>query len=107
MAAIKPATDLQTETSPTTRQMPLYHVVLIDDNEHTYDYVIEMLCGIIRCSVERAYQLACVVDREGRVIVETCSLEKAELRREQIHSFGADWRIECCKGSMTAEIERA
>jgi ATP-dependent Clp protease adaptor protein ClpS len=22
---------------------PLYHVVLLDDDEHTYDYVVEML----------------------------------------------------------------
>ncbi len=107
MAATKTSPDLQTDVSVSPREVPLYHVVLIDDDEHTYDYVIEMLCGIIRCSVERAYQLACAVDRDGRVIVETCVLEKAELRREQIHAYGADWRIERCKGSMTAELERA
>ena len=29
------------ETSEQTE--PLYHVILLDDNDHTYDYVVEML----------------------------------------------------------------
>ncbi|MGE3181543.1 MAG: ATP-dependent Clp protease adaptor ClpS [Phycisphaerae bacterium] len=103
------STDIETDVSTTDvvapREIPMYNVVLIDDDEHTYDYVIEMLCKLFRFKVEQAYESACLVDRDGRVIVETCMLEQAELKRDQIHAFGPDFRITRCKGSMTAIIE--
>ena len=33
------------------------------------------------------------------------TLERAELKRDQILSFGRDWRIARCQGSMTAVVE--
>lgn len=89
------------------RRAPLYNVVLLDDDEHTYDYVIEMLMELFQHPREKAFKLACEVDDSGRVIVDTTTLERAELKRDQIHAYGADWRIEHCRGSMTAIIERA
>jgi ATP-dependent Clp protease adaptor protein ClpS len=47
------------------------------------------------------------VDTEGRAIVCTTSLERAELKRDQIHAFGPDPRIVRCSGSMSAQIEPA
>ena len=89
------------------RPAPLWHVVLLDDNDHTYDYVIEMLGKLFNHDHDTAYRMACEVDREGRVIVETTVLERAELKRDQIHAYGADWRLERSKGSMSAVIEPA
>ncbi len=88
-----------------TLLIPQYHVILLDDNEHTYDYVIEMLMDIFHHSRERAYDMACEVDKKGRVIVDTTHKERAELKRDMIVSYGADWRIPRCKGSMSATIE--
>ncbi len=90
-----------------TIHLPRYHVVLLDDDDHTYAYVIEMLCKIFGHSPARAYQMACKVDIAGRVIVDTTTRERAELKRDQIHAYGADWRIPHCKGSMSALIEPA
>ncbi len=84
---------------------PMYHVVLLDDDDHTYEYVIEMLGKVFGHAKEKAYLLAKEVDVTGRVIVETTSLERAEFKRDQIHAYGADWRMEHCKGSMSAIIE--
>jgi ATP-dependent Clp protease adaptor protein ClpS len=39
--------------------------------------------------------------------VETTTRERAELKRDQIHAYGADWRIEHCQGSMSAVVEPA
>jgi len=89
------------------RMARLWHVVLLDDDDHTYDYVIEMLRSIFGHDLDTAYRMACEVDRAGRVIVETTALERAELKRDQVHGYGADWRIERCKGSMTAVLEPA
>src|SRR5438093_1341257 len=40
---------------------PLYHVVLLDDDEHTYDYVVEMLGSIFCLSADTAYRYDDVV----------------------------------------------
>ena len=81
---------------------PLYHVVLLDDDEHTYDYVVEMLCKLFCLSPETAYQHAVEVDTTGRTIVITCELPQAEFARDQIHAYGADPRMAKSKGSMSA-----
>lgn len=90
-----------------TRPAPLWNVVLLDDDDHTYEYVIEMLTKIFRHDLQRAFKMAQEVDRSGRVIVDTTARETAELRREQILSYGPDPRIPKCKGSMSAVIEPA
>jgi len=82
-------------------------VVLLDDDDHTYEYVIRMLSSLFGHSHEKAYQMAKEVDTQGRVIVDTTTRERAELKQEQIHAFGRDQRIRRCQGSMTAVIEPA
>jgi len=97
--------EVEDETSD--QLQPLYHVILLNDEDHTYDYVIGMLRKLFGCSPERAYQLAFDVDHRNRVVLDTTTLERAELKRDQIHTFGRDWRIPRCQGSMSAMIEPA
>ena len=88
-------------------QMPKFNVILLNDDDHTYEYVIEMLKVIFAYSDQRGYELAKEVDREGRVILLTTHRELAELKRDQIHAYGIDPRVATCKGSMSATIEPA
>lgn len=90
-----------------TEYAPLYNVVLLDDDDHTYDYVIEMLQRLFVFTHEQAYQHAEEVDRAGRTIVITCDLSAAEFARDQIHAYGPDWRLARSKGAMSAIIEPA
>jgi ATP-dependent Clp protease adaptor protein ClpS len=87
------------------RQQPRYHVVLWNDDDHTYDYVIAMLAELFAHPVERGKQLAKEVDKQGRAIVLTTTKEHAELKRDQIHAYGKDRDMQSCKGSMSATIE--
>jgi ATP-dependent Clp protease adaptor protein ClpS len=84
-----------------------WHVVLLDDNQHTYDYVIEMLAKLFGYSLEKAVGMAIEVDTRKRVIVKTCHLELAEFHQERIHNYGPDPLIPSCRGSMSAVLERA
>jgi ATP-dependent Clp protease adaptor protein ClpS len=86
---------------------PLYNVVLLDDDDHTYDYVIEMLQKLFLCSESAAFQHAVEVDTTGRTVVLTCELPQAEFGRDQIHAYGPDWRMPRSKGSMSAVVEPA
>lgn len=89
------------------KKQPPYHVILFDDDDHTYEYVIGMLRKLFGYVEERAFQLASEVDNSGRVILDTTTLERAELKRDQISAFGRDWRLARCEGSMSAIIEPA
>lgn len=111
MSAIHGVVHGQLHSAPTSRQnpkaQPPYHVVLLDDDDHTYEYVMEMLQRLFGLPLESSFELACEVDSVGRVIVDTTTFERAELKRDQIGGFGRDWRITRCQGSMSAVIEPA
>jgi ATP-dependent Clp protease adaptor protein ClpS len=103
----KPSVSPDTEIVEQHRLVPLYRVVLLDDNDHTYDYVIEMLQKIFIFSVDEAYRHAEEVDRMGRTALITCELPEAEFARDQIQSYGRDTRLPRSQGSMSAVVEPA
>jgi ATP-dependent Clp protease adaptor protein ClpS len=96
-----------TGTSARERRERLYHVILLNDEDHTYDYVIEMLGKVFGFGESRAFRHAVEVDTRGTTILITCELEKAELKRDQIHAFGPDPRLPRSMGSMAAVVEPA
>ncbi|HUT93486.1 MAG TPA: ATP-dependent Clp protease adaptor ClpS [Thermoguttaceae bacterium] len=87
------------------KHQPRYHVILWNDDDHTYDYVTTMMQQLFGYPRERGRQIAKEVDTQGRAIVLTTTKEHAELKRDQIHAFGKDGEIDDCKGSMWATIE--
>jgi ATP-dependent Clp protease adaptor protein ClpS len=95
------------ETKRETEGLPPYNVVLLDDNDHSFEYVIFMLKAIFGHPPEKGYKMAVEVDTKGRVVVATTNLEQAELKRDQIQAFGPDPLIPRCKGSMSATVEPA
>jgi ATP-dependent Clp protease adaptor protein ClpS len=90
--------------SPPKRQ-PRYHVVLWDDDDHTFEYVIHMMQSLFGHSRTMGRKIANEVDSTGRAICLTTTQEHAELKRDQIHAFGKDKSIDTCQGSMWATIE--
>ena len=93
------------KSDPKPQRQPRYHVVLWDDNHHSYEYVIVMMHELFGHPLEKGFLIAKEVDSSGRAIVLTTTLEHAELKRDQIHSFGRDRAISACKGSMSATLE--
>ena len=90
-----------------TRRPRPWNVVLLDDDDHSYDYVIRLAMQLFAFTPEKAFKAAQTVDAEGRVILTTTHKELAELKREQVLSFGADPLIAKCKGPMSCIIEPA
>jgi ATP-dependent Clp protease adaptor protein ClpS len=97
--------EIEGETS--NQLQPLYHVILLNDEDHTYDYVIEMLQKTFGFSEATAFSHAIEVDTKGTTILITCELEKAEQKRDHIHAYGPDWRLARSLGSMAAIVEPA
>jgi ATP-dependent Clp protease adaptor protein ClpS len=85
----------------------LWRLVLLDDDDHSYEYVIEMLGVIFGYGREKAFALARLVDSHGRVTLMTGEKAECEAKQSQVHAYGADPRILASKGSMSAIVEQA
>ena len=101
----EPQVEIRKKQQNKTKKQPRYHVILWDDTDHSYDYVVLMMKQVFRHPIETGFQIAKEVDNSGRAICLTTTLEHAELKRDQIHAFGKDELIARCKGSMSASIE--
>ncbi|OWK42357.1 ATP-dependent Clp protease adaptor ClpS [Fimbriiglobus ruber] len=99
--------EVESESAQKLKYQPPYHVILLNDDDHSYVYVITMLKELFGHPEQKGYQLADAVDKQGRAIVFTTTREHAELKQEQIHAYGPDPTIPRCKGAMTAVIEPA
>jgi ATP-dependent Clp protease adaptor protein ClpS len=99
----------KSETDQTTRsqRQPPYNVVILNDEEHTFDYVIDMLIKLFRHSLPRAEELTWRIHSTGRAIVYTTHREKAELKRDQVLAWGPDPRMSISKGPLGCYIEPA
>lgn len=95
----------KTEEKP--KILPPYHVILLNDDDHTAIYVINLCRSIFGYPMEKGVEIAIKVHVNKKCIVWTGQKEVAELRRDQIHAFGKDVLVANCKGSMSAVIEPA
>lgn len=100
-----------TQTKPRDQTDPpqprAWNVVLLDDDDHTFEYVIRMMGSLFGHPAEKGFKIADTVNTQGRAVCMTTHKELAELKRDQIHAFGADPFSQGSKGSMSAIIEPA
>jgi ATP-dependent Clp protease adaptor protein ClpS len=90
-----------------TRRLPPYNVVILNDEDHTFEYVIEMLIKLFAHATPKAKALTWEIHSRGRAIVYTTHKEKAELKRDQVLAYGADPRLSRSKGPLRCYIEPA
>ena len=86
------------------RQQPKYRVILWNDDDHSFHYVVRMLKDLFGLPHTKGWQLANEVHYHGQVVILTTSYEHAELKREQIQAFGRDPDVRRCCGSMSVTI---
>ena len=89
------------------RRECLNHVIILNDDEHTFEYVIEMLQSVFGISYADALAHTMEADQTGSSIVMTCGLTEAESKRDRVHAFGPDWRMPQSSGSVAAIVEPA
>jgi ATP-dependent Clp protease adaptor protein ClpS len=99
----KSRTDSETET----QRQPPYNVVILNDEEHTFEYVIELLTKLFGHPLVTAEELTLKIHIAGRAVVYTTHKEKAELKREQVLAYGPDPRMDVSKGPLGCYIEPA
>lgn len=97
--------DEEVEQRQQPARQPRYQVILWNDDDHTFDYVINMLKKLFGHPRPLGMQIARTVDKQGKAVCLTTTLEHAELKRDQIRAFGRDQLIAHCQGSMSATIQ--
>ena len=102
---IEGETESDTETESQTQTSEPCKVILFNDEEHTYDYVVEMLTHASRLSRENAFRCAVEVDLTGRTIVHYGTREECEGVVTRIAAYGPDHRLPQSMNSMNAEIQ--
>ena len=80
-------------------------VLLYNDEEHTYDYVVEMLTHTCRLARMEAFRCAVEVDLTGRTIVFYGSRAACTNVADKIRAYGPDHRLPQSMTSMRAEVE--
>jgi len=102
-------TTLDTDVDKTTKDelSKLYHVIILNDDEHTFEYVIEMLQAVFNIPYATAFAHTMEADSTGSSIVLTTNLEEAERKRDLVHAYGPDWRMPNSRGSVAAIVEPA
>ena len=101
----EPQTKRKTKSKKKPKRQPRYHVLLWNDDDHTFDYVIRMMKNLFGHPRERGMVIAQEVHEKGKAVCLTTTMEHAELKRDQIHAFGADAQATNSKGSMWSTIE--
>ena len=87
------------------RRQPKYHVILWNDDDYSFWYVIAIMKALFHHAAEKGYEIAKQVHTAGKAIVLTTTGEHAELTRDQIHAYGKDALVARCAGSMSSSIE--
>jgi ATP-dependent Clp protease adaptor protein ClpS len=101
------AVEPEVTTEHQTRRLPPYNVVILNDEEHTFPYVIELLIKLFRHPLPKAEELTLRIHTTGRAIVYTTHKELAELKRDQVIAYGPDPRMKSSKGPLRCYVEPA
>jgi ATP-dependent Clp protease adaptor protein ClpS len=70
-----------------TRRVPPYNVILENDDHHSFEFVVQVLCRALGYSQERSHQLTLQAHTSGRAVVWTGPKEVAELKADQVRTF--------------------
>ncbi len=100
-----PESSEETGTDTLTKTAAPFKVVLFNDEEHTYDYVVEMLTQVCKLSKQNAFRCAVEVDLTGRTIVHYGSRKECDSTCGRIVAYGPDHRLPQSMGSMNAEVQ--
>lgn len=88
--ATAPAKRKKRGTRRRPRVQPPYGLIVLNDDLHTFDYVIETFQKVFGYDATKATLLALAIHFSGRTIVWSGTRELAELKLEQIRGAGPD-----------------
>jgi ATP-dependent Clp protease adaptor protein ClpS len=86
-AETNPTTTLEPEVTSRPRLLPPYNVILENDDDHSMDFVVEVLRKVFGFDLTKSIQLMLTAHETGCAVVWTGPKEVAELKAEQMTTF--------------------
>ena len=80
-----PEIEKDTEGEIKIDYLPLYKVIMWDDNVTTMEFVVRILMSIFGKDIQTSEQLMLEVHYNGQAVADTMPLERAEFKVEQVH----------------------
>lgn len=107
--ATAPAEESSPQAKPSDtkpKRLPPYAVIVLNDERHTFAYVIETFMKVFGFDQQKCYQLARHIHLHGRGVVWSGPKEVAELKRDQILGAGPDlYALKKVEGPLGVLIE--
>lgn len=88
--ASAPVVDMNTETTQKTDFLKQWHVILLNTDDHTFEFVVALIMTVFSKNYDEAFALTMKIHKEGQCIATTTHKERAELYKETVEAFGAD-----------------
>jgi ATP-dependent Clp protease adaptor protein ClpS len=103
-----PVVKPETKEEKKTRRIPPYHVILENDDYHSFEFVVDVLRKAFGYSEERSFQLTTLAHTSGRAVVWTGPKEVAELKAEQVRTYHEIRAVDAARlGPLRCTIEPA
>ena len=78
---------LEPEVRSRPRLLPPYNVLIMNDDDHSMDFVVDVLRKVFGYPLEKSFELMLNAHETGCSVVWTGPKEVAELKAEQISTF--------------------
>ena len=77
----------EADTADRVQLLPLYKLLLLNDDYHSMDFVVETLTKVMRWALAKAMEVMLLAHHEGKAVVMIGPLEVVELKFEQLTSL--------------------
>jgi ATP-dependent Clp protease adaptor protein ClpS len=94
---LEPVVTTKPKRDDKVKKLPPYHVILHNDDDHSFEYVIAMLQQLFGHPPERGYQMAWEVHTRGRVIVDTTRVDVGHDRAGGVRPSGGAIPCRSCR----------
>jgi len=82
--------EIASETEQEVEELPMYRVLLHNDDYTTMEFVVELLMHIFNKSLEEATRIMLNVHRNGMGVCGTYTYEVAETKVEMVHQMARE-----------------
>lgn len=87
-----------------SKNAPHYAVTILNDDDHTVAYMCSVIEKVFQTSSLEAFLLAMQVHEYGRARVWSGPKELADLKAEQVRTFGNDYATEYPLGTLVEPL---
>lgn len=77
----------EADTADRVRLMPPFKLLLLNDDYHSMDFVVDVLTKVMRWALPKAKEIMLVAHHEGQAVLMVGPLEVVELKFEQVTSL--------------------